>query len=429
MTLTVLLALALAVIVVIIVTWSVTYFALRRRMDALGRTNSRLQGEIELRMQLIQEKRDLKHELNEGVTGRIAMPDQGDDTLSAQRRDAGAARRDGGVAIPRSQTGEKIEPMVRPIREAPQRTEQRLNQLDHDRHEAVDALTEQLRSLTQTQVHIHAGDTERRPTPPPTAAYGHRGELTLARVIELAGMVEHCEMLEPDARADGAFDAIVHLPGDRSLVIDTKVPAEAFVRGMQADDAAQHQREMAHFAQTVRERVATLARASPPSRLQQSPEYVLLYLPGEPYLSAALHADPRLHVKAFQRNVLLASPADCIALLQLIALGWRQQALAVSARKMRAEGVRLLEQVRRFTEHKGGVGDGLHQRLTAYNRVASTLEHQHEPAAHCFTERGVDPENEVSASRGLASASDSSSAQQSSDAGDTGDIEAMGSPG
>ncbi len=404
MTLTLLLSLALAVIAAIIISWSATYFALRRRLHALHRDNRRLQGEIEMRMQLVREKQDLKYELAHGLARRPPNPHEpSDEGLMPHSHPVGTPP-EKGIRMERATPEPAAGPVVGPIREALRRTERRLSQRERDRSEAIDALTERLRSLAQGDARVHAQTDGQAAAPSPTVPHdGGRGELTLERVIELAGMVEHCERVEPDATGAAAADVTVYMPQGRTVAVDAKISTEAFVRAVRASDAKQRQGEMARFARAVRDKVVTLGSAPYGSQLRRPPELVVLFLPGEQFLSAALDADPALQAEAYQRNVLLASPTRLLALLQTIASGWRQQTLVEGAQGLREEGACLYEQVYHLAERLGGGGAALRPSATTYNRAVTALEHQLGPAARRLAELGIDPGATLAAPHGTGS--------------------------
>ncbi len=326
MTLTVLLSLALIVIAAIIITWSLTYCALRRRMDALHRHSRRLQGEIELRMQLVQAKYDLKNELVAAIGGSAAQSH----ARTANRAQFNAA------------------------------------------------------------AHAHGAE------PGPSAGDGRRGELTLERVISIAGLDADCEFLDPDPGGSATPDAIVHMPQARVLAIDAQAPLAAYDTAMQTGAGEQRRHAMAHFAGALRERVATLASTPLGRPTGRTPELVVLFLPSEQLLNAALDVDPHLQADAFQRGVVVATPTHLVALLHMIALGWRQHAAAASAQRMRAEAVRVCQQLRRFTEHLVGDGRERERHVGGENVALGALEQQLPPAARHLAEEGVAPKPAMS---------------------------------
>ena len=399
MKLTALLAIALAVIVAIIVTWSLTYFALRRRMDKLRQENSRLQGEIEVRMQVVQEKEDLKKQLAEQFSHLSGEALERNNRQFLQLAQQTLNQYHEGAKAELSKREQAVESMVRPIREALTRTEQQIQQLEKDRQEAFGSLTAQLRSMAETQTSLQAETSNlvaalRRPE-----VRGQWGELTLKRVVELAGMVEHCDFYEQESTETDAGkatpDMIVRMPEAREIVVDAKTPLDAYISAVQASDPEQRQREMERFARHVRDKVRALAGKAYWSQFQQSPEFVVLFIPGEQFLGAALDIYPQLQEEALQQKVILATPNNLVALLKTIAFGWRQQAVADNAEKMRQEGTRLYERVVNFTEHLTKVGKNLRQSVDSYNRAVGSLEHQLLPGARRFTEMGIQPKKTI----------------------------------
>lgn len=412
MTLTVLLALALAVIGGITVAWWATYRSMRRRMEALHRDYDRLGAEIETRMQLVQEKQDLKHALTDGLAQRAPMTDARNRTAFPRGRDGARYPSGAGDRIARSTTDPVAERAVHPIREAMGRTEHRLSQTGQAHTEAWENLAEQLRSLNESRTGQDATAGSSRP-------YArHRGELSLERIVELAGMAEHCTFERCDGATTATADVIVRMPQDRTIAIDGKTSIEPFVRAVQARDAAQRQHEMACFVRELRSLVARLSGAPYRSRLACRPECIVLFVPSERLLLAAREADPQLQTHASQHNVILASPSPLLALLRMIADGWRRQTLAASTQKMRAEGVRLYEQLRRFTEHGLGGGDDLWQPIETYNRAVSALEYQLAPRERRLAEWGIDAETVTAMPDGSGKATPPSGSHASGEGGD-----------
>jgi len=389
------LALMLAIVVAGVLGWSVTYFVLRRRVRALEQENSRLQGEIEVRMGVWQEKEELKRQFAEQFSHLSAQALDRNSKSFLQLAEQNLKQYQEGAKAELAKREQAVESMVKPIREALQKTEHQIQQIEKDRKEAFGSLSAQLRSMAETQSNLQAETSNlvqalRRPE-----VRGQWGELTLKRVVELAGMVEHCDFYEQEsATAEGGTtrpDMVVRMPESREIVVDAKTPLDAYISGTQSADAAERRREMERFARHVREKVRELAGKSYWSQFQHSPEFVVLFIPGEQFLGAALDVYPELQEEALRQKVILATPNNLVALLKTIAFGWRQQAVAENAEKMRQEGTRLYERVVTFTEHLAKLGKNLRQSVENYNRAVGSLEHQLLPGARRFTEMGIQP--------------------------------------
>jgi DNA recombination protein RmuC len=286
-----------------------------------------------------------------------------------------------------------VEALVAPIREALQRTEQQIAAIEKDRHEAFGNIRGLLESISVSQQTLNSETRNlvtalRRPE-----VRGQWGEMTLRRLVELAGMVEHCDFTEQEhtASADGAVrpDMIVHLAEGRQLVVDVKTPLDAYLAAVEAPDDATREAALQRHARKVRERVRELAAKAYWSQFERSPEFVILFIPGDQFLSAALARDPGLLDEALTQHVILATPTSFVALLKAVAYGWRQVALAENAKQIRDLAGELYRRLATFTTHLARVGRSLTGSVEAYNSAVGSLERQVLPGARRFTELGV----------------------------------------
>jgi DNA recombination protein RmuC len=272
-----------------------------------------------------------------------------------------------------------VDALVQPIAEQLTKVDGKLGELERARVHAYSALNEQLRSLVETHLPQLRGETAnlvkalRQPT-----VRGRWGEVQLKRVVELAGMLEHCDFLEqPSATAEDGRqrpDVIVKLPGGRQIVIDAKVPIAAYLDAHDAADDAARSAHLQRHAELVRSHAAALGRKAYWDTFQPSPDFVILFLPGEMLYYAALQQDPGLLEAVTNEKVVLATPSSLIALLKTIALGWREQALAVNAQEVAQLGRQLYERIGSLATHWSDVGDKLEKAVGAYNRSVGALE-------------------------------------------------------
>jgi DNA recombination protein RmuC len=207
---------------------------------------------------------------------------------------------------------------------------------------------------------------------------GRWGELQLKRVVELAGMLEHCDFVEQPT-ADGEDgrqrpDVIVKLPGGRQIVIDAKVPIAAYLDAHEAADDGTRDKHLERHAELVRTHATALGRKAYWDTFSPSPDFVIMFLPGEMLYTAALQQDAGLIEAVTSEKVVLATPGSLIALLRTIALGWREQALALNAQEVAQLGRQLYERVGSLAAHWGDVGDKLEKAVGAYNRSVGALE-------------------------------------------------------
>lgn len=292
-----------------------------------------------------------------------------------------------------------IENLLRPIRDTLQRTEAQLQELDKARRETHGSITAQLEAMAASQQALgvetrNLVNALRRPE-----VRGQWGELTLKRLVELAGMVEHCDFVTQSHTATdtGAIrpDMIINLPEGRRLIVDVKTPLDAYLEATEADSDGARRTALARHAGIVAGRVRELAGKAYWAQFDSSPEFVILFIPGDQFLSAALAERPDLLDDALRHNIILATPTSLVALLKAVAYGWQQVALAENAAEIRTIAVELYERLSTFTDHLANLGKALGDAVKAYNRSVGSLERKVLPSARKFTELGVNPRSEL----------------------------------
>lgn len=292
-----------------------------------------------------------------------------------------------------------IETMLTPIREALGKTEQQILRIEKERAETFGSLKTSLESVALGQAALQKEtrtlvNALRRPE-----VRGQWGEMTLRRLAELAGMVEHCDFKEQvHVRVeDGNLrpDMIVHMPDGRDLIVDVKTPLDAYLEAVDAATDEQRAIAMRRHANAVAERVKQLGAKSYWSQFERSPDFVILFIPGDQFLSAALAEQPTLLEDALRQDVIIATPTSFIALLKAVAYGWRQMALAQNAETIRTLAEDLYKRLAVFTTHLGKLGRNLSNSVDNFNAAIGSLERQVLPGARKFTELGVRPDREM----------------------------------
>jgi DNA recombination protein RmuC len=321
-----------------------------------------------------------------------------------------------------------VENLVRPIREALMRTEAQVAALEKSRQEAYGTITAQLQAMATSQRVLSAETRNlvnalRRPE-----VRGQWGEITLRRLVELAGMVEHCDFVTQSHQdtPQGAIrpDLVVHMPDRRQVVVDVKTPLDAYLDATHAEDDEARRKALTRHANKVAERVRELASKAYWAQFEHSPEFVILFIPGDQFLSAALAEKPELLDDALRQHIILATPTSLVALLKAIAYGWQQVAVAENAAEIRSLAVQLYDRLTTFAGHLGSMGKDLGNSVKAFNRAVGSLEHMVLPAARRFTELGVKPKQVVEAlrvieesPRDVSAAQDEAPAASTSEAG------------
>ena len=286
-----------------------------------------------------------------------------------------------------------IAQLVDPLRAALERTEAQVQALERERRDAFSSLRTQIESLAGSQAQLQRETRNlvtalRRPE-----VRGRWGELTLRRLVELAGLSEHCDFTEQLhlVGEEGTLrpDLVVHMPEARDLVIDAKTPLDAYLAALEAPTEEERQVALRKHAQQVETRVRELASKSYWSQFERSPEFAVLFLPGDQFLSAALAERPELLENALAQSIIIATPSTLVALLKAVAYGWRQSAVAQNAAQIRDLGQELYRRLGTFNAHLGRMGQRLGAAVEAYNAAVGSLERQVLPQARRFNELGV----------------------------------------
>jgi DNA recombination protein RmuC len=359
---------------------------------------------------------ELEHE-REGGAEKVALLRQAKDDLSASFRAASAdALRETNASFLQLAKSEfaqlqtratedlgrrqqAVEHLVKPIRESLERVGQEVKTLEHSRRQDYGSLSAQLRTLAETSERLRAETGTLVTALRAPAVRGRWGEMQLRNAVEAAGMLNYCDFHEQvTARTDDGLlrpDLVVRLPGGHNLVVDAKAPLQALLDAIDSRDDDARAASMQDFVRHVRDHVAKLSAKAYWAQFSPTPDFVIMFLPGENFYRAALELDPSLLELRTNQRVVIASPSTLIALLQAVAVGWREERVAESARTVNELGRELYDRLATMTDHVVTLGRRLDGAVQAYNQTVGSFERRVLVSARRFTEHGVSSPKEL----------------------------------
>ena len=347
-----------------------------------------------LRARVLSLGTELEHE-RRAVAGETAAREQLETSLKALSADLQRDAREDLESRQRS-----VERMIAPLKESLEKVTSGLQELERGRSAASGALSAQIRDLVEAQARLQGETASLASAMRASGTRGRWGEVQLRRVVELAGMVSYCDFVEQATFSTGERvlrpDLVVRLPGGRNIVIDAKVPFDAYLQASNEATEEARRAQLALHARTLRDHIARLSAKAYWEPFEPTPGFVVLFIPAEPLFHAALEHDPGLIEDAAKQGVLLTSPASLIALLLSVAEGWRQEKVAESARTVSELGRQLYERLGTLAGHVARLGKSLDNAVGAYNDAVGSLESRVLVTARQFPDLGVSAAKEIS---------------------------------
>jgi DNA recombination protein RmuC len=368
---------------------------LRRRLETELQAKSAAEASLQASRQNLEEQRQLLDDARQKLSETFkslssdVLGSQSESFLKLAGETFGKLRAEAEGDLGKRQ--EAIDGLVQPLKEALEKYESEIQAIEATRQRAYGTLEQHLKQLGDTQTQLQRETANLVTALRKPQVRGRWGEITLRRLAELSGMVDHCDFFEQQtvtSPEDGAIrpDMMVHLPGGRQIIVDSKVALDAYLESIEANMEEVKQQALVRHAAQVRRHMEQLGSKAYWDRLPKAPEFAVLFLPGDPFLGAAVERDPTLIEDGMARRVVIATPSTLVALLLAVYHGWRQEQIAKNAEAICDLGKQLYKRVSTMWEHLDSLRSAIDKAVDSWNRVVGSLEHQVLPSVRRFRE-------------------------------------------
>ncbi|QRN85425.1 DNA recombination protein RmuC [Clostridia bacterium] len=317
--------------------------------------------------------------------------------LQIAKEELSSQRKDGDRSLEKKTL--EIDAMLTPMKESLKQVSQLMQDLEKDRIESQAQVMSRMFEVNTAQNELKKETAQLVRALRTPQVRGRWGEVQLKRVVELAGMLDHCDFEEQVSvtTENGRLrpDLKIFLPGGKTVVVDAKTPLLAYLDAVEADDPDVREKKLKEHAAQVKKHISQLSQKSYWQQFEDTPEFVVMFLPGEPFFSAALEKDPNLIEYGMDQQVILATPTTLIALLKSVAYGWQQEVISQNAREISVLGRELYDRIRVFAGHFGELEKGLNRSVTAYNKAVQSFDKRILPSARRFENYGIKPKKEL----------------------------------